>query len=205
MTATSTRMRPSSGPSASPPSDEELVERARSGNAEAFRELVRAFTPRVFAVARNLVNNPGDAEDVTQEVFFKVYAKLDSFREDAAFSTWLYRVTLNAAADFRKRRRHEKAVSLDEATWLPLVAPGDGPSDGLGRADLRAEVRRAMARLPEKFRSILVLRELEELSYQEIGQILGMNKGTVESRLFRARARLREELERRLMPREPQR
>ena len=200
MTATSVRMRPSPGPSATPPSDEELVERARSGDPEAFRELVRCFTPRVYAMARNLVNNPGDAEDVTQEVFFKVHAKLHGFREDAAFSTWLYRVTLNAAADYRKRRRHEKVVSIDEAAWLPLVAPGDGPGDGLGRADLRAEVRRAMARLPEKFRSILVLRELEELSYQDIGDILGLNKGTVESRLFRARARLRQELERTLRP-----
>jgi RNA polymerase sigma-70 factor (ECF subfamily) len=103
---------------------------------------------------------------------------------------------MNTAADHRKKRRGDRAVLIDDVTKLPLVDPGEGPDADLGRNDLKTEVRRAMAALPENFRAILVLRELEGLSYQEIGTILDLNKGTVESRLFRARARLKEHLER---------
>ena len=178
--------------------EQETLARARTGDADAFRALVEKFTPRVFSVARNLVASGSDAEDVVQEVFFKVYSKLDSFREEAAFSTWLYRVTVNAAADYMKKRRRDKSSLVEDMGRLPLEDPDGGPIETASRSDLQREIRLAMQELPEKFRSILVLRELEGLAYTEISEVLGISKGTVESRLFRARARLKDRLERAL-------
>jgi len=179
-------------------SEDEILARAGSGDKEAFATLVERYTPRVFAIARNVLGSAVDAEDVTQDVFFKVYRKLGSFEKRAAFSTWLYRVTINASTDFIKKRRQEKAASMEDMGRLPLEDPDASPETHLGRKDLRRQIRSAMAELPEKFRTILVLRELEELSYGEIAEILQVSKGTVESRIFRARARLRERLERAL-------
>ena len=180
------------------PHEEDILSRARNGDPDAFRSLVERYTPRVYAVARNLVASAGDAEDVTQEVFFKVHAKLESFREEAAFSTWLYRVTVNAAADYVKKRRQERSTLVEDMARLPVEDPSGEPEEDVARDDLCREIRSAMAALPPKFRTILVLRELEGLSYNAITEILGISKGTVESRLFRARARLRERLHRSL-------
>ncbi|MAG57315.1 MAG: hypothetical protein CMJ83_13560 [Planctomycetes bacterium] len=191
---TVTRLRRSSVTSTSP--DRELLIRSKEGSQDAFRQLVEMYTPRVYGLVRNLVSSTSEAEDVTQEVFFKVYRKLDSFREDSAFYTWLYRVAVNAATDWLKKRRLDRSFQVDDVGSLPLLDPADGPDDDLGKKDLRAEVRRAMATLPQKFRTILVLRELEGLAYEEISAVLSISKGTVESRLFRARARLKTELER---------
>jgi len=177
--------------------EKDLLVRSREGCQESFRRLVEIYTPRVYGLVRNLVNSPVEAEDVTQEVFFKVYRKLETFREDSSFYTWLYRVAVNASTDWLKKRRLDRAVSVDDlGGGIPLQDPGDGPADDLGKKDLRQEVRRAMSTLPEKFRTILVLRELEEMPYEEISRVLGISKGTVESRLFRARAKLKDELER---------
>jgi RNA polymerase sigma-70 factor (ECF subfamily) len=181
-----------------PTSDDLLLRRSREGDQEAFRQLVEAYTPRVFGLVRQLVHQSAEAEDVTQEVFFKVFRKLDTFREDSTFYTWLYRVAVNTATDWLKRRRHDRAVGLDDLGATAFADGTDGPSETLSRRDLQAEVRRAMTRLPEKFRTILVLRELEGLPYEEIATVLAISKGTVESRLFRARARLKAELERQI-------
>jgi len=175
-------------------SEQETLARARRGDPEAFRALVERYTGRVFAVARGLVYNQADAEDITQEVFFKVHAKLQTFREEAAFSTWLYRVTVNAASDYIKKRRREKASSVEDMTRLPLEDPSADPPSKVAKQALRSAVREAISELPRKFRTVLVLRELEGLSYLEISRILGISKGTVESRIFRARGRLKKQL-----------
>ena len=178
--------------------DVKLIQRIKAGDQEAFRELVSIYTPRVFRLVHNLLGNSGEAEDVTQEVFFKVYRKLDSFREDSSFYTWLYRVAFNTAADHRKKRQRKKLVLMEDLARIPVADPKDSPEDHLIRRDLQQEVRDAMAQLPEKFRTVLCLRELEGMTYEEISVELGLQKGTVESRIFRARNRLKAELERRL-------
>lgn len=127
-----------------------------------------------------------------QEVFFKVHRKLHTFREDAALSTWLYRVTMNAAADYLKRRRSDRSVLVEDFGALALEDPQDSPEAEADREDQRRLVRQAIAELPDIFRDVLVLRELEGLPYEEIAETLGLSKGTVESRLFRARARVRD-------------
>ena len=179
-----------------PVTESEILKRARDGDQDAFRLLVERYTSKVFGLARNILGNDRDAEDVVQDVFFKVHRRLETFREDARFSTWLYRVTFNAAFDRVKKRRADRAILAEDFQKLPVEAPEDGPAEQATRRDLRSEVRRAMAGLPEKFRTVLVLRELEGMAYEDISQTLGISKGTVESRLFRARARLKEALER---------
>jgi RNA polymerase sigma-70 factor (ECF subfamily) len=180
----------------SPVTESEILQRARDGDQDAFRLLVERYTTKVFSLARSILGNDRDAEDVVQEVFFKVHRRLETFREDARFSTWLYRVTFNAAFDRVKKRRTDRTVLAEDFQKLPVEALEDGPVERAARRDLQNEVRRAMAGLPEKFRTVLVLRELEGLAYEEISHTLGISKGTVESRLFRARARLKEALER---------
>jgi len=178
-------------------SDRQLLLNARAGDEDSFRRLVETYTPRVFALVRNLVRSQSEAEDVTQEVFFKVHRKLDSFREDSTFYTWLYRVSVNTAHDWIKKQRKERAIQVEDFGAMPLTDDTDGPDESLRRRDLREEIREAMSRLPDSFRTILVLRELEGLRYEEISSVLQISKGTVESRIFRARAKLKDELDRR--------
>ena len=184
-------------PVAQTSTDRELLLRSQNGDQESFRRLVEMYTPRVYGLVRNLVRSQTEAEDVTQEVFFKVYRKLDTFREDSAFYTWLYRVAVNAATDWLKKKRQDRAIQLDDFGAMSLADDADGPDQNVRTKDLRKEVRMAMGELPEKFRTILVLRELEGLQYEEISAVLQISKGTVESRIFRARAKLKIELERR--------
>ncbi len=184
-------------PVAQTSTDRELLLRSQNGDQESFRRLVEMYTPRVYGLVRNLVRSQSEAEDVTQEVFFKVYRKLDTFREDSAFYTWLYRVAVNAATDWLKKKRQDRAIQLDDFGAMSLADDADGPDQNVRTKDLRKEVRMAMGELPEKFRTILVLRELEGLQYEEISAVLQISKGTVESRIFRARAKLKIELERR--------
>jgi RNA polymerase sigma-70 factor, ECF subfamily len=180
-----------------PPSESEMIAKARLGDPAAFEEIVRTYLPRVLAIAQNLVGRGGDAEDVAQEVFFKVHQKLANFREEASLYTWLYRVTVNTATDFMKRRSHRPLGQVEEIDTLPVADQGDTPLSAISRADLSREIREAILEIPGNFRTVLVLREIEQLTYEEIAQTMKCSIGTVESRLFRARARLKAILERR--------
>lgn len=183
------------------PAESEMVAKARLGDPAAFEEIVRTYLPRVLAVAQNLVGRAGDAEDVAQEVFFKVHQKLANFREEASLYTWLYRVTVNTATDFMKRRSHRPLGQVEELDNLPVQDSGDTPLAAVARADLAREVRAAIQEVPGAFRTVLVLREIEQLTYEEIAKTMKCSIGTVESRLFRARARLKAILERRFRER----
>jgi RNA polymerase sigma-70 factor (ECF subfamily) len=196
-------------PAAAPPKDEnrlvdpEIVRRAKAGDAAAFDALVRAALPRVLAVARSVVGRAADAEDVAQAVFYKVYRRLDTYREDASFSTWLYRVTINAAHDRLKSRRRERTVEAEDYDRIPETDPADDPAAVAVKEDLRAEVRAAVDELPEKFRDVVLLREAHGLSCEDVATTLGIPFGTVVSRLFRARSKLKEILSRKLGPSGP--
>lgn len=131
---------------------------------------------------------------MTQEVFVKAFYRISSYKGDAAFYTWLYRVAVNAATDWRKKWRRRKGLSLEES---PTGAEGLGdesprPERLAHGRELGERLEQSLERLPENYRAILVLREYEGLSYEEMGRVLGLPKGTVESRLFRARERLKE-------------
>lgn len=169
--------------------------------------LFHEYAAKVYALARRFGFDADEAEDGVQEVFVKVQRRIGTFRGDAALSTWLYQVAVNALRDHRRRQgRLKRALplqapaSFDDAGEPPeqrLPAATETPLEDAARAERRTLVREALDRLPERFREVLVLRELEGWSYRDIARVLGLAQGTVESRIFRARTRLAAELRRR--------
>ena len=173
--------------------DMDLVRRIRAGDAEALRQVVERYQERIFALIFGIVRDAHEVEDVAQEVFLKVYTRIDAFDERSQFYTWLYRVAVNAAKDHVKKRVRRPAVALDEADALPGAA--EAPETEAARSETARLVRAAIDALPVRYREVLALRELEGLSYDEIAAVLSISMGTVESRLHRARARLKRKLE----------
>ncbi len=166
--------------------DEELVRRYLGGDATAFAELVRRHETRVYNLCFRLLGNREDARDAAQDTFLSLVRKLKGFRGEAAFSTWLYRVTANACHDaLRRRRRQPRTLELvQEGPAEP--AADDDPS----RAGDAADVQRALLQVPEEFRAAVVLHDVQDLEYAEIATILGIPVGTVKSRIHRGRVAL---------------
>lgn len=172
--------------------DATLVARMREGDAEALRVLIERYQKRVFALIYGIVRDAHEVEDVAQEVFLKVFTRIHSFDERSALYTWLYRVAANAAKDHVKMRVRRPALPLDPEVEIP--DPAEAPDRQVFAAETRRQVREAIAALPPRYREILALREIEGLSYQEIAHVLRLSAGTVESRLHRARERLKRAL-----------
>lgn len=159
--------------------------------------LFRDYGAKVYRLALRCGLDAEEAEDGVQEVFLKVQRRIDTFRGEAALSTWLYQVALNTLLDYRRRvGRAGRAQTFDPAEGVETAAEGPAPEELADRRERRRLVRAALDRLPLRFREVLVLRELEGLSYRDIARVLGLAQGTVESRIFRARERLAEELRR---------
>lgn len=184
--------------------DAALVARCRQNDLTAFDEMVERYQHKIYGYVRRLVGNDTDAEDVTQEVFLKALTSLHAFREESSLQTWLFRIATNLCRDLLRRRQRERG-------WLRLWQPAEEREGGgeslieipdhegdperlLLRDELNDVLRRAIDRLPVAMREVLVLHDLEALSYEEIAQALSIPLGTVKSRLFHARARLREAL-----------
>jgi RNA polymerase sigma-70 factor (ECF subfamily) len=181
-------------------SDGDLVARCRSGDEGAWRELVSRHTRRVFGVAYRFTGRVDEAEDLTQEVFVKVYQSLDRFREaEGAFPTWLRTVARNQAIDHYRRRRQERLRTADDAALDLLPAPGgDSPLRALERDERAGLVQRMLRALPEELRQPVILCDLEEMPYDEIAATLGLPLGTVKSRINRGRLELAKRLRSRL-------
>ena len=175
--------------------DESLVARAQRGDQDAFACIVERYSTRVWSIVSGILRNQSDVEDVVQDVFFKVYRKIGYFEGKSQFYTWLYRVAVNATTDFLKKRRR-KVSGFDDLPGFEPIAETERPGNDSDRSELRRRLAEAMAELPEHYRNILVLREYEDMQYDEIAAVLEIPIGTVESRLFRARARLKEKLQR---------
>ncbi len=175
--------------------DPGLIDRLRAGDARAFEELVRAYQHRVFSVALRMLGNRAEAEDVAQEVFLRVHRAIGDFRGDAKLSTWLYaiasRLCLNRLASGEHRR-----MRAGEATLMTLPSADAGAAEALERGERDAALQQAIASLPEERRIVVVLRDVEGLSYDEIAHALDLEPGTVRSRLHRARLDLKDKLER---------
>jgi RNA polymerase sigma-70 factor, ECF subfamily len=176
-----------------------LVTRARAGDAEAFRALVVRYQRKVYAVALGIVRDPDLAWDVAQDAFVRVHAHIGEFKGESAFSTWVFRIATHLGIDAVRRERKSSKDDLDEADEMALADGGEGilatslgtnPQDTALRRELRDKMTEALAQIPEKHRTILVLREVEGLSYGELAERLGINVGTVMSRLFHARKKM---------------
>jgi len=165
--------------------DNALVRRSKAGDHEAFGRLVDRYQASVYRVVRGIVGDAAEAEDVVQEVFLKAYEGLRRFRGEAGIFTWLYRIAVNEALRSGRRRRPTAPIDALPEPEAPAseAAEDDGPS-------LR-DLERLLRKLPEEFRTVVVLRDLEEMSYKDIADTLDIPMGTVESRLFRARQELR--------------
>src|SRR5689334_7810454 len=178
-----------------------LVSRAKAGEAEAFRALVVRYQRKVYAVALGIVKDRDLAWDVSQEAFVRVHAHLGAFKGESSFSTWVLRIGSHLAIDAVRKERASAKQDIDEVRDGDLSGGGEGilatelgkdPQQNLLRRELASKMTAALARLPEKHRTILVLRELEGLSYEELAERLGILKGTVMSRLFHARKKMQE-------------
>lgn len=174
--------------------EQTLLARAKAGDQAAFGQLMERYEKQVYRQALGLLGHPEDAADVTQEVFFKAWRALPAFQGGSSLSTWLYRLTGNAAIDLMRREKKRRGeLSLDDAArcWdSRLTDPAPTPELALEREELRRAVLRGLGQLSEEHRQVLVLRELNGASYEEIGQALGLSAGTVKSRLARARLAL---------------
>jgi RNA polymerase sigma-70 factor (ECF subfamily) len=180
-----------------------LLTLARHGEASAFREIMQRNSRRLYRVVRSVLRNEVEAEDVIQETYLKAFANLSEFRGDAQFSTWLTRVALNEALGRRRKERHMVDVeSMDEAVrqgdnLVPLFANelASSPEQDVARHDIRRILEHAIDNLPDEFRTVFVMRLIEEMSVEETASSLGLKPETVKTRLFRARGLLRNALE----------
>jgi RNA polymerase sigma-70 factor, ECF subfamily len=178
--------------------DAELIAAAIGGSEAAYTILVERYQDRVFRLLGRYCRDQVECQDLAQTVFMKVFQKLHTFQGDSAFFTWLYRIAVNAATDHLSRAGYRRLRLVADEAVLDTGGDQDdqSPAAPLLSAELARVTREIVDTLPEKFRTILVLREFEDLSYTEIAQVLQIQLGTVESRLFRARQRFKEAFER---------
>jgi len=180
-----------------------LLAQAREGNTRAFAELVRRYEGKIFRLAQHITQNREDAEDVLQETFMKAYEHLDQFKGDSKFYTWIVRIAVNQALMKLRRRKTDKSVSLDEQidtgedTIVREIAAWDeDPEQQFSREELGGILDEAIQSLDPPYRSVFVLRDIDELSTEETAEALGLSVPAVKSRLLRARLQLREKLTR---------
>lgn len=179
-----------------PAQDASLVQEVLEGNQASFQLLVERYQGRIFALARHYTWNPVEIEDLVQDTFLKAYGRLESFQHQSSFYTWLYRIATNTILDFLKRRGRSPVQTVED----PELTAGAGdrsvsrPDARLEREEVARITHEVLGELPDIFRTVLVMREFDELTYQEIADTLGISIGTVESRLFRARARFKQKL-----------
>ena len=183
-------------------SEAELIRRVCQGDKEAFYGLVRPYERAVYVAAVSILNNPADAEEVAQEAVLKAFTHLAEFRAEAKFSTWLVQITINEARSrLRKDRRHlyesiDEPRTDEEGDYSPkdFADWREIPSETLKQNELRNALKRALASLPLKYREVLILRDIQNLSIEETAEILGISEGNVKTRLLRARLQMRDAL-----------
>lgn len=182
-------------------SDRKLVRAAQKGDAAAFRQLVEKYQRRVFQLALGMLKDPDEAMDITQDTFVRVHRYLPSFKGDSSFFTWTYRIAMNLCLDQQRRKGRSERIDLAESDEAEIEAAMDPPSAALAgpqraalNEELKGKLEEALQSLSENHRSILLLRELDGLSYEELAKVLGIRKGTVMSRLFHARLKMQKKL-----------
>jgi RNA polymerase sigma-70 factor (ECF subfamily) len=195
-TATAAALKPAAAKAPGTPDDRELVRRAQAGDKEAFEELVRRHQHRVFAVAGGILRRREDVEDVAQQVFVKAYFSLRRFDQRAAFSTWLYKITVNECWDLLRKKKvrpllYESDLSEEQAGQFSAAERLEsGAQDVSDKLEAQQQVENLLQGLDERDRMMLILKEVEGFAIDEIAEILDLNANTVKVRLFRARRRI---------------
>ncbi|MBI1374013.1 MAG: sigma-70 family RNA polymerase sigma factor [Phycisphaera sp.] len=192
-----------------PERETELVEAALAGDRNALGTLLTCYQKRVYHLCLRMVSNPDDAADITQDVLVRAIQHLGGFRQGSRFSTWLFRIAMNAAISHLRRSRVRSALSLESTyggddTATPLKAKmvserEPGPAESVEQDEQVQQLMRALDALDTQLRSVILLRDLEEMDYQQIADVLNVPLGTVKSRLFRARLALRQIMEGRMV------
>lgn len=183
-----------------PLTDHSLVERCRANDDAAFGEVVARYKAKIYNYVYRMTGSADDAEDLTQEVFLRMYTSIDSFRGQSSLNTWLFRIAGNLCIDrFRRTKNRVPAYSLDEPVGEDALAhevadETYAPHRLLQNAEMAEQIQSALSKLPDKLRATLLLHDIEGLPYEEIAQIAGCPLGTVKSRLFNARMQLRQHL-----------
>lgn len=179
-------------------SEQELIQSAQRGNAIAFEQLIAEHQKRIFSIAYRIAGNQEDAADMAQEVLVKIFRNLKNFRGDSKFSTWLYRVATTTCLDEQKKQRRHSAYSLDEeletedgGLATELKDTGPTPEEFAERKAMQQAIRMAIGKLKDEHKKVILLREVQGLSYEEIAKILKCSEGTVKSRINRARESLK--------------
>ena len=171
-----------------------LLDKAMAGDQAALEALLAIHEKKMYAICLRMFKHREDAQDCLQEAMLRVFRSLKSFKRESALSTWIYRLTTNTCLDELRRRKSRPSVSMDglmETGWMP-ADEGDGPDEAYIKRERRSAVHAAIEELPDDMRAVIVLRDIEGFSYDEVSQITGVNVGTVKSRISRGRARLRE-------------
>lgn len=181
-------------------SEKALVQQAKAGDRNAFAALVSAYESKIYNLALRYLGNREDAMDASQEVFLRVFRFLPGFQEESGFSTWIYRIGVNVCKDMlaKQSKRNEQPIEVEdeeeERRTIDIVDCRYSPEQILENAELRTILSSAIASLPEQQREVVVLRDIQGLSYEEIASVLSLESGTVKSRLSRARENLRKKL-----------
>ena len=179
--------------------DADLIASVLDGSDDAFRRLIERYEERMTRLLMRFVRDRFAVEDLLQEVFVKIFRKLHTFNQDSALYTWIYRISVNAATDYLDRQGRRRLRLVEDVTVVERddrEAGHGGAAEPLLEEEMRRVIREVLETLPDKYRTILILREYEDLSYTEMSDVLACSIGTVESRLFRARKRFKEALER---------
>jgi RNA polymerase sigma-70 factor, ECF subfamily len=191
----------------SPPEEDALITGLCQGEDLAYEILIQRYQQPVYNLVCRLLNDPSDASDIVQEVFLKIFRNIRSFRHGSSLKTWIYRIAVNEAYNhrrwFSRHQRQEVAFGPDEAAPAhadSFADPGRSPFDEASHHETRAMVEAALEKLKPNFRTAVVLRDIEDLSYEEIASVLEVSLGTVKSRILRGREALRKVLEGRLEP-----
>lgn len=187
--------------------DEDLVRLARGRDEAAVRAITKRYNRRLFRIARSILRNDAEAEDVVQETYVRAFTGLDMFRGDAAFGTWITRIAMNEALGRLRRRRPMvdwEAYGANrhqaEIIHFPASAAGSDPEQSMAQSEIRAVLEQAIDGLPDAFRAVFVARIVEGMSVEETADLFGLQLQTVKTRLHRARVLLREELDKQLGP-----
>ncbi|MEG6616837.1 sigma-70 family RNA polymerase sigma factor [Peptococcaceae bacterium 1198_IL3148] len=180
--------------------DKELIEKSLSGDYIAFEELIHKYENKVYTVAYRFMGNHADACDLAQEAFIKMYQALPKFRGDSSFMTWIYHITANVCRDELRRRQKKQTLSLDDdsddnvAPKFTIASDEPGPEEIIESLELSTQVQQCLNMLSEDYRLILIMREIQGLSYDEIAETMNISLGTVKSRLSRARSVFKEKI-----------